>query len=347
MKASGTSASGRGRWARLTDVAAEAGVSLGSASRALSNPQAVRAATLAKVREAADRLGYVADGAARALALGRSNTLGLLVPTLTNPIYAAFAHGAQKAADARGRQLLITADEYDRARGPEHARRLVERGVDGMILIGADHHPGVFAAIEARRTPHVFAWSFDEARGRGCVGISNARAVAGIVRHLLDLGHLRFGVLSGVPTYNERARSRLEGIRAALADAGIALGEGHVAYCPFTINAGREGITRLLALEPRPTAVICGTDLLAAGALAEAAMLGIAVPGALSVTGFDDVDYAALLTPPLTTVRVPAEAMGARAVETLLETLESGAAAPDIEFGADLVLRGSTGPAPR
>lgn len=296
MKAGGTFGQGRGRRARLTDVAAEAGVSLGSASRALSNPQAVRAATLTKVREAADRLGYVADGVGRALALGRSNTLGLLVPTLTNPIYAAFAHGAQRRADAAGRQLLITADEYDRARGPEHARRLVERGVDGMILIGADHHPGVLAAIEARGTPHVFAWSFDEARGRGCVGISNARAVARIVRHLLDLGHRRFGVLSGVPTYNERARSRLEGVRVALADA---------------------------------------------------ALLGIAVPAALSVTGFDDVDYAALLNPPLTTVRVPAEAMGARAVETLLETLGSGATPPDIEFGADLVLRGSTGLAPR
>lgn len=334
------------RRVRLTDVAAQAGVSLGSASRALSSPDAVRATTLAKVRAAADRLGYVADGAARALALGRSNTLGLLVPTLTNPIYAAFAHGAQQAADLAGRQLLITADEYNRARGPEHARRLVERGVDGMILIGADHHPGVFAAVEARGTPHVFAWSFDEARGRGCVGISNARAVQAIVRHLLDLGHRRFGVLSGYLAHNERARSRLDGIRAALAGAGISLDEAAIAYCPFTFNAGREGITRLLALEPRPTAVICGTDLLAAGALAESAALGVRVPQALSVTGFDDVDYAALLAPPLTTVRVPAEAMGARAVEVLLESMEGGAGVPDVEFAADLVLRGTTGPAP-
>ena len=206
--------------ARLSDVAALAGVSLGSASRALSHPDAVRPAMLAKVRAAADQLGYLPHLAARALASGRSRTVGLLAPTLANPIYAAFAQSAQRAADARGMQLLITADEYDRARGPEHVRRMVERGVDGVVLIGADHDPGVFAALDRHRTPRVFAWSFDEARGRGCVGVSNARAVWAVVRHLLDLGHRRFAVLSGDPRHNERARSRLESVRSALTTAG-------------------------------------------------------------------------------------------------------------------------------
>jgi len=90
--------------------------------------------------------------------------------------------------------------------------------------------------------------------------------------------------------------------------AGIGLDEPSVVYCPFTIHAGREGLARVLDLRPRPTALICGTDLLAAGALAEAAARGVQVPDAISITGFDDVDYASLLTPPLTTVRVPASA---------------------------------------
>lgn len=336
----------RQRPARLLDVAAAAGVSLGSASRALSRPDVVKPATLAKVRAAAAKLGYVPDRAARALASGRSDSLGLLAPTLANPIYAAFVQSAERAADARGRQLLITADEYDRARGPEHVLRLIERGVDGLILIGADHDQRVFDAIAARGTPHVFAWSYDEARGRGCVGISNGRAVWGVVRHLLDLGHRRFGVLSGVTAYNERARSRLEGIRAALATAGIVLDDAAVAFCPFSIDAGREGLSRLLAGASPPTAIICGTDLLAAGAMAEAVVRGLHIPEDLSVTGFDDVDYAALLNPPLTTVRVPAAAMGARAVEVLLDRIDARVPVPDIELAADLVLRGSTGPAP-
>ena len=333
--------------ARLSDVAAQAGVSLGSASRALSDPRAGRPTTLAKVRAAADKLGYVPHLAARALASGRSATLGLLAPTLANPIYASFAQAAQRAADARGTQMLITSDEYDRARGPEHVRRLIERGVDGVILIGADHDSGVFQALDRRRTPHIFAWSFDEARGRGVVGVSNGRAVWAVVRHLTDLGHRRFAVLSGDPRHNERARSRLNGVRSALGTAGIALGDDAVVFCPFTIGAGREGMARVLNLEPRPTAVICGTDLLAAGALAEATARGVDVPEELSVTGFDDVDYASLLTPPLTTVRVPAADMGARAVAALLEAVETGVRPPDTELAADLVLRGSTGPAPR
>jgi LacI family transcriptional regulator len=198
---------------RLSDVAARAGVSLGTASRAMSMPEAVRAPTLAKVRAAAEELGYTPHLAARALASGRSQTLGLLVPTLVNPIYAAFVQAAQRTADLRGLQLLVTSDEYERKRGPEHVRRFVERGVDGVILIGADHDPGVFAALKRGGTPHVFAWSYDEARGRGSVGISNGRAVWQVVRHLTDLGHRRFAVLSGDPQYNERARSRLDGIR--------------------------------------------------------------------------------------------------------------------------------------
>lgn len=336
---------------RLSDVAVRAGVSLGTASRAMAMPEAVRAPTLAKVRAAAEELGYTPHLAARALASGRSQTLRLLVPTLVNPIYAAFVQAAQRTADLRGLQLLVTSGEYERKRGPEHVRRFVERGVergvDRVILIGADHDPGVFAALKRGGTPHVFAWSYDEARGRGSVGISNGRAVWQVVRHLTDLGHRRFAVLSGDPQYNERARSRLDGIRTALATAGIGLDEASVVYCPFTIHAGREGLARVLDLRPRPTALICGTDLLAAGALAEAAARGVQVPDAISITGFDDVDYASLLTPPLTTVRVPAADMGTRSVEALLEAIETGRVPPDIELQADLVLRGSTGPASR
>lgn len=330
---------------RLSDVAQRAGVSLGTASRAMSTPDTVRAPTLAKVRAAADELGYTPHLAARALASGRSQTLGLLAPTLANPIYAAFVQAAQRTADARGLQLLVTSAEYERKRGPEHVRRFVERGVDGVILIGADHDAGVFAALARGATPHIFAWSYDEARGRGSVGISNGRAMWQIVRHLTDLGHRRFGVLSGDPCYNERARSRIEGVRSALTTAGITLDEAAIIYCPLTIYAGREGLARVLGLTPQPTAIICGTDLLAAGALAEAAARGVQVPEALSITGFDDVDYASLLTPPLTTIRVPAADMGARAVEALLEAIETGRRPHDTELPADLVLRGSTGPA--
>ena len=332
---------------RLVDVATLAGVSLSSASRAISHPAGVRPATLAKVTAAAEKLGYEPDLAARALASGRTRTVGLLVPTLANPIYALFTQSAQRAALAKGLQLVVMSDEYERAQGLPHVRSLIQRGVDGLILIGADHHPAVFELLENTRIPHVFAWSYDEARGRGCVGVSNRTAVWAVVRHLLDLGHRRFAVLSGDPRHNERARSRLDGVRDALRIAGHPLLNEAVVICPFTIGAGRVAMNRVLSLGSRPTAVICGTDLLAAGALAAANALGVHVPDELSVTGFDDVDFASLLTPPLTTVRVPAEAMGRRVLDSLVEAIDAEGVPADVELAADLILRGSTGPAPR
>jgi LacI family transcriptional regulator len=329
---------------RLADVAKLAGVSIGSASKALSVPTSVKPATLAAVQNAAEQLGYVPNGAARALASGRTSTLGVLVPTLANPVYALFTQAAQRACAARDYRLIVTTDEYDWDVGRRNVRELIEQRVAGLILIGADHHPDVAMAIERARVPHIFAWSYDESRGRGCVGFSNRAAVLSIVRHLLDLGHRRFGVLTGDPLHNERARSRLEGIRDALKIAGCDLDPQATILCPFTINAGREGMTRLLGLEQRPTAIICGTDLLAAGALAEAKARHVAVPDEMSISGFDDIDFAGLLDPPLTTIRVPAIEMGNRAVVALTERITSGQVMVDVELPADLILRGSTGP---
>jgi LacI family transcriptional regulator len=332
---------------RLSDVARLAGVSIGSASRALSMPDAVKPRTLAAVRHAAQQLGYVPDAAARALALGRTSTIGVQVPTLANPVYALFTHAAQQACAANDHRLIVVTDEYDREQQRRNIRELVEQRVAGLILVGSEHHPDVSHAIAQTHTPHVYTWSYDEARGRGCVGISNRGAASAMVKHLLDLGHRDFAVLSGHTTHNERARSRLDAIQDTLAAAGCPLPEDAVIFTPFTINAGRECMARLCERLKLPTAILCGTDLLAAGALAEAKARGIEVPAELSIAGFDDVDYASLLDPPLTTIRVPAEAMGLQAVEALLARITRNQPVIDREFAADLILRGSTGPVPR
>lgn len=332
---------------RLADVARAARVSIGSASRALSMPGAVRPATLAAVRAAATQLGYVPDAAARALALGRTSTIGVLVPTLANPIYALFTQATQRACAARGYRLFVTTDEYDLEEGRRHIDGLIEQRVAGLILVGASHHRDVAGAIERAALPHVYTWSYDEMRGKGVVGISNRAAVWSMVRHLLDLGHRRFGVLVGHPENNERSRSRLDGIAAALELAGCPLREQAIVLCPFNIHAGREGMALLFARGVEPTAVLCGTDLLAAGALAEAKSRSVAVPSELSIAGFDDVDFASVLDPALTTIRVPAEAMGREAVERLVQRIAYGRAIDDAQLPADLILRGSTGPAPR
>lgn len=331
---------------RLIDVARLAGVSLGSASRALSAPEAVRPVTLKRVREAAERLGYVPDGAARALALRRSMTIGAVLPTISNPIFSSFVHALQKALGRHGYHLLVAAHEYDLDEEVSLVERLVQRGIDGLVLIGTDHPDSVFRRIDQARLPYVCAWSLEEAHRHPCVGISNRRAMHQVVRHLLDLGHRDFAVISGHAEHNERARARIDGVVDALSMADVRLPAEHVICGDFGIEAGRDGLRRALALPQRPTAVICCTDLLAAGALAEAREQGIEVPGQLSISGFDDIEFAALLSPPLTSLQVRTDEIGRLAGERILAVIGGEAASEPLEIETRLVARASTGPAP-
>jgi len=336
----------KSRRTRLADVASLAGVSLGSASRALSAPESVRPETLQRVRAAAQRLGYVPDAAARALARGRTDCIGTVLPTVNNPIFSDFAQALQKEARAAGYQLLIAAHEYDREAEVAIVEGLLRRGVDGLVLVGSRHHPDVRRLIDAAGVPLLLTWSGDEAPSPGCVGIHNRRAMQPVARHLLGLGHREFAVLTGDPAHNERARGRVDGVVDTLAAAGIRLPAANIIVCPFSVAGGREGLRRALALQPQPTAIVACTDQLAAGALAEARRMRVAVPAQLSITGFDDVEFAALLEPPLTTVRVPAAEMGRLAARRLLASLATGPEDAQVLLDTELVLRGSTGPAP-
>jgi LacI family transcriptional regulator len=336
----------RGR-PRLIDVARLAGVSLGSASRALSSPDVVRERTLQRVREAAERLGYVPDGAARALALRRSQTIGAVLPTINNPIYSDFVHALQKMLARHNYYVLVAAHEYSPEQESSIVDRLIQRGIDGIVLIGTDHPSSVFRRIEQARLPYVCAWSVDEARDHPCVGISNRRAMHRVVRYLLELGHRDFAVISGHTANNERARARIDGVLDAMALADVRLPAERIFYTDFSIDAGRAAMRGALALKPRPTAVICCTDMLAAGALTEARGRGVAVPRELSITGFDDIEFVSLLEPPLTTLQVRTEEIGRLAGEQVLALLKGGAAKTPVEIETRLIVRGSTGPAPK
>jgi LacI family transcriptional regulator len=205
----------------------------------------------------------------------------------------------------------------------------------------------VYRRIEQARLPYVCAWSIDEARGHPCVGISNRRAMHRVVRHLIDLGHRDFAVISGETAHNERARARIDGVLDAMSLADIDLPAEHIFYGPFSIEAGREGLRRALALSPRPTALICSTDLLAAGALAEARAQNIQVPLEMSISGFDDIEFVSLLEPPLTTLQVRTDEIGRMAGEHVLASLKGEVTTAPVEIETRLMVRASTGAAPK
>ena len=333
--------------AKLADVARLARVSTATVSRALTQPDKVKAATAARIRETVQALGYVAHGAARALASRRTHTIGAVIPTLDSAIFAHTTHALQKTLDDAGYTLLLASHEFDAEVEARLTRTLIERGVDGLVLLGATHHPGVLRMIDTHQIPYVLTWALDAAGRHPCVGFDNRAAAVRIASHLLDLGHREFAMISGVTGGNERAAERLDGVRQALAARGITLAPGRVVEKPYTLTAGREGLREVMRGTPRPTAVVCGNDVIAIGALAECLAQGLAVPRDISVTGFDDLEMSAVVTPPLTTVHFPTADLGTFAGRHLLARLTGKPVEQRTELPVELVVRGSTAPPAR
>ncbi len=331
----------------LADVARLAGVSTASVSRVLNNPGKVSPQTRLRVQAAIDELGYIPDAAARALASRRTQTMGAIVPTLDNAIFASCINALQRRLAHHGYTLLVASSEYDADEELREATALVLRGVDGLLLVGEAHHKGLYALLERKRIPFVNTWTYRTEAEHPCIGFDNRAAARRVAEYLMDLGHREIAMLAGLTAGNDRATARVEGVRAALAARGLGLSPERLLECPYGIREGREALRVLLRVQPAPTAVICGNDVLALGALLECQALGIPVPGALSITGFDDLPLSAQLHPPLTTVHVPAAEMGVLAADYLVGCRERAtppAALLQREAEAMLIVRGTTAP---
>lgn len=310
------------RPATLEDVARLAGVSLGSASRALSIPEAVKPKTLTKVMTAVSQLGYVRNGAARALASRKTHTIAAIYPTLKNPMYANSVDSLQQTLSSVGYQLVIGSHEYSVEREINVVRAIVENSIDGIILVGADHDEEVFRLIRQRNLPYVLTWSVDESDYQHKVGFSNHVAAYEMAKRVLAKGHTRVALCGGPTIHNERARARIAGTLAAVREAGLEVPPHWIIEAPFSLEGGSEVIAKLWQSPDRPTALICGTDLHAIGALHECRLRGIEVPKSLSVTGFDDIEFARIATPPLTTVRVPITEIGMHTAHKIVALIE-------------------------
>ncbi len=330
----------------LEDVARLAGVSLGSASRALSIPDQVKPATLAKVRHAVSQLGYVRNGAAQALASRRTKMVATIYPTLSNPIFSVAIHALQQTLWRFGYQLLVASHEYEPEREIELLRTVVERGVDALVLVGTDHPSEVFELARQYDLPYVMTWSIDGSHYPHCIGFSYYDAAFDLASLVVKMGHRRIALCNGFESANERARSRAAGTRAALKAAGLSLDASLVTEQPFNFEGGREAVRIFLAQETPPTVLICGTDLQAIGAIDECRRRGIRVPEDLSITGFDDIEHAAIVVPPLTTVKVPTEDIGVLAACRVVSLLEGETLRPAAPLESRVIVRESLGRAP-
>ena len=330
----------------LEDVAREAGVSTATVSRTLSSPQKVRIEVRERVMSVIHELGYTPHGAARALASRRTNTIGALVPTLDNAIFATVIQTLQEEVSAKERTLLVGSTEYSLQNELNQVEKLVVRGVDGVMLTGEERAPQVYDLLDRHRVRYVCTYFYEPSTPHPNIGFRNIDSMIKVVSYLHDLGHRRFAMISGVKKENDRAEARAFGVNAALAERGLHIDAAHFVEAHYTIHDGRKAFREIFAENTnRPTAVICGNDILAFGALFEANTMGLRVPEDVSITGFDDLDLAKELSPGLTTIHAPLVRMGSAAARYLLAD-EGDDIADKIEFTTELVVRGSTGPAP-
>ena len=334
----------RAKSIRLSDIAREARVSTTTASRVFSTPEKVRPEIILRVQAVAEKRGYLPNSAARALRSRRTRMVGAIIPTLNHAIYAKEVESLNNRLRHSGYSLVITTSDYHLDSELEQARILLERGIEALVLVGDEHDPKLYRLVADQEVPYINTYVYKPEQRHACVGFDNRLAGRKLANHLIDLGHRTIGMIGGISYHNDRARERILGVREALLDNGLELPEQLLTEKPYDIASGREALRYILGASRRPTAIVCGSDVLAFGALAECQAIGLRVPDRLSIVGFDNLEFASHLTPPLTTIEVPAEKMGERAADFLVRQLAGDRQLEFIELEANLILRGTTCP---
>jgi LacI family transcriptional regulator len=325
----------------LHDVALKAGVSTATVSRCFNSPELVSESTREAVMRAVDELGYTPHFGGRALASNRSNTMGAVIPTMENAIFARGLQAFQEALGEAGVTLLAASSGYDPDQEFTQIQSLVARGADGLLLIGVARPDETYTFLERRRIPYVMAWNYRANDKRCFVGFDNRLAALVVTREVIALGHRKIAMIAGVTHNNDRASDRVQGVRAAMDEAGLSGRDLRLIESRYSLNNGRRACVELLELNPRPTAIICGNDVLAVGAITKAKELGLRVPEDLSVTGFDDIELARAVEPNLTTIHVPHRRMGQAAAKALLAIRDGTVDCPGTLLETQLIMRGS------
>ena len=331
-----------GRRSSAKDVARLAGVSTATVSRVINSPEQVDADTQRLVRDAVTKLRYVPHGAARALRSRRSQMIGAVVPSFDYALYARTTSAMQAVLDPKGYSMVLAEHHYDLQAELRITGQLIGHGVDAFIFVGVHHDPALFTLLENYGRPYVLTWGVDPMRRHPSIGFDNRAATFEMTRHLIALGHRRFGLLSASTEGNDRSTERGAGMRAALAQAGLALDERCVQYGPIDLAAATAMMRRMLALKTRPTADVSTNDVFAVGGMIACREQGVRIPEDVSITGCDNTDLGATQTPALTSIRTPIIEIGRAAGEQLIARLEGRPYTAFQTLPFELVNRGST-----
>jgi DNA-binding LacI/PurR family transcriptional regulator len=304
----------------IEEVARRAGVSIATVSRTFNLPQHVASTTRERVRQIAQQVGYIPNRAASTLRSQRSKVLGVMLPTLLNPVFAECLEGIAVAASAGDYSILPATTDYRIEREERAVDELLARSVDGFILVVS--HPARSKALQRISRERVpYALVYNRHPDHPCVGVDGAQAVADLIGRLARLGHRRIAMVSGRLTMSDRAQQRHRGYVTGMKASGLKVRD--LVEIPF-VETDIAPLDRLLRGRSRPTALVCSNDLLAIRAIRVAALAGLRVPQDLTVVGFDGIALGEDLTPKLSTIVQPNREIGQRSVQLVLDACVRG-----------------------
>ncbi len=329
------------RPASIKDIARSARVSHSTVSRALRNSPLVNPRTAAIIQRIALECGYQPSAAARSLVTQRTYTVGVVVTNISDPFVAGVVCGIEDAASEQGFSVFLANSNADPEQEVRVVRSFEERRVDGIVVtssrVGALYVP----LLTRRRIPIVLLNNQHPSEFAHSVMIDNPAGSLDGMRHLIDLGHRRIAYL-GDRHGRQSDTERREGYQTALARAGVPVEPRLIVHGNGKPEGAQEPIAELLALDRRPTAILCYNDLSALGAMHQLRLAGLRVPADISLVGFDDLYISQYLDPPLTTIRQPMRQMGRLAMETLIAMLSGVSSRRNIKVPGELIVRGST-----
>lgn len=328
----------------MKDVARFAGVSTSTVSHVINNNRFVSDAIREKVNVAIEKLNYAPSALARSLKLNQTRTIGMLITASSNPFYSEVVRGVELSCYERGYSLILCNTDGDAERMNRSIETLLQKRVDGLLLMCAENHRPSRETIG--RYPSLPIVMMDWAPFDGANDIIQDNATMGgemATHYLITQGYTRIACVTG-PLDKTTSQQRLHGYRQAMQQAGLNILPGYEVSGDFEFQGGLTAMQQLLALELRPQAVFAGNDAMAVGVYQALFQHGLAVPDDVAVVGYDDIQLAQYMTPPLTTIHQPKDDLGELAIDTLLHRLQNpGGESQILVLTPELVVRGSVG----
>ena len=330
----------------IKEVAQEAGVSTATVSHVINNTRFVSDEVRLRVNQAIERSRYYPNAHARSLASGKSKIIGLVISDIANPFFPDLVKAIEEAAFERGYDTVLSNTNYDTERTSHYVQRFIERQVAGVAVMTSEMSKALIDELAHRKVPVVFLDVGTTGLQMSNLQIDYEAGIEQAILHLVALGHRRIAYISGKIDIRS-SRRRLEAFKRTIKQLFPDSPE-LIYYGNFKIEGGRRAAHEIFTTQKSdlPTAVVAANDLTAIGAISEFEAAGLNVPRDVSIVGFDDIDFAALTKPALTTVSLPRDELGRRAVEMLINALENPTEqGTEIRIPTNLIIRGSTAPA--